>query len=164
SLAWVLSERGAMAAARDAYATARTVDATDLRNLLGKHLMLPMIYADTDHLAAERAGVAAGLSALQHELPAAAAALSEEKLLDGFAYHLYPGMDEIASAIAQRADCFRTFAGMRARPSIVAPAIRADELDVLVYPELGMDACSFALAALRLAPRQYAGWGHPVTT
>ena len=53
---------------------------------------------------------------------------------------------------------------MRARPSIVAPAIRADELDVLVYPELGMDACSFALAALRLAPRQYAGWGHPVTT
>ena len=27
-----------------------------------------------------------------------------------------------------------------------------------------MDACSFGLAALRLAPRQYAGWGHPVTT
>ena len=27
-----------------------------------------------------------------------------------------------------------------------------------------MDATSFALAALRLAPRQYAGWGHPVTT
>src|SRR5262249_23662777 len=49
-------------------------------------------------------------------------------------------------------------------PSIVAPAIRADELDVLVYPELGMDACSFGLAVLRLAPRQYAGWGHPVTT
>src|SRR5438552_167878 len=195
SLAWVLSERGAMAAARDAYAAARTVDATDLRSLLGKHLTLPMIYADTDHLAAERAGFAAGLSALQHELPAAAAALSEEKLLDGFrwtnfflayqgqddralqaayaslvaqaidagasrwrrriearpvtgprlrvgfasaffhvgtcgryfrswitdldrkrfevfVYHLYPGMDEIASAIAQRADCFRTFAGL----------------------------------------------------
>ena len=27
-----------------------------------------------------------------------------------------------------------------------------------------MDATSFALAALRLAPRQCAGWGHPVTT
>lgn len=81
-----------------------------------------------------------------------------------FAYHLFPGMDEVAEAIARRADCFRTFGGSRARPSLVAPVIRADELDVLVYPELGMDACSFGLAALRLAPRQYAGWGHPVTT
>jgi CRISPR-associated protein Csy1 len=81
-----------------------------------------------------------------------------------FVYHLFPGMDEVARAIADRADCFRTFGGSRARPSVVAPAIRDDALDVLVYPELGMDACSFGLAALRLAPRQYAGWGHPVTT
>lgn len=81
-----------------------------------------------------------------------------------FAYHLFPGMDEVASAIERRADCFRSFGGNRTRPSIVAPAIRADELDVLVYPELGMDAGSFALAALRLAPRQYAAWGHPVTS
>jgi protein O-GlcNAc transferase len=81
-----------------------------------------------------------------------------------FVYHLFPGIDDVARAIAHRADNFREFGGSRARPSIVAPAIRGDELDVLVYPELGMDACSFALAALRLAPRQYAGWGHPVTT
>jgi protein O-GlcNAc transferase len=81
-----------------------------------------------------------------------------------FVYHLFPGMDEIASGIAARADVFREFGGTRARPSTVAPAIRDDVLDVLVYPELGMDACSFALASLRLAPRQYAGWGHPVTT
>jgi CRISPR-associated protein Csy1 len=33
-----------------------------------------------------------------------------------------------------------------------------------VYPELGMGAVPFALAALRLAPLQCAGWGHPVTT
>ncbi|HTS21520.1 MAG TPA: tetratricopeptide repeat protein [Casimicrobiaceae bacterium] len=81
-----------------------------------------------------------------------------------FVYHLFPGMDEIAQAVAGRADRFRSFGGTRARPSIVAPIIRDDDLDVLVYPELGMDACSFALSALRLAPRQYAGWGHPVTT
>ncbi len=81
-----------------------------------------------------------------------------------FVYHLFPGMDQVAQAIADRADCFREYGGSRARPSVVAPAIRDDALDVLVYPELGMDACSFALAALRLAPRQYAGWGHPVTT
>ncbi len=81
-----------------------------------------------------------------------------------FVYHLFPGMDEVSMAIANRAECFRSYGGTRARPSIVAPAIRDDALDVLVYPELGMDSCSFALAALRLAPRQYAGWGHPVTT
>jgi CRISPR-associated protein Csy1 len=81
-----------------------------------------------------------------------------------FVYHLFPGIDEVAGAVAARADCFRTFGGTRARPSVVAPVLRDDALDVLVYPELGMDACSFGLAALRLAPRQYAGWGHPVTT
>ena len=81
-----------------------------------------------------------------------------------FVYHLFPGMDAIATAIERRADCFRSFGGSLAYPSIVAPVIRGDGLDVLVYPELGMDWTSFALAALRLAPRQYAGWGHPVTT
>jgi predicted O-linked N-acetylglucosamine transferase (SPINDLY family) len=39
-----------------------------------------------------------------------------------------------------------------------------DALDILVYPELGMTAELFPLAALRLAPVQCAGWGHPVTT
>jgi CRISPR-associated protein Csy1 len=52
----------------------------------------------------------------------------------------------------------------RWRPSQIAPRIRADALDALVYPELGMAAVTFALAALRLAPLQCAGWGHPVTT
>jgi predicted O-linked N-acetylglucosamine transferase (SPINDLY family) len=81
-----------------------------------------------------------------------------------FVYHLFPGMDDVASVIERRADCFRSFGGTRSRPSVVAASIRGDALDVLVYPELGMDPCSFGLAALRLAPRQYAGWGHPVTT
>jgi CRISPR-associated protein Csy1 len=81
-----------------------------------------------------------------------------------FVYHLWPGIDDIAQAIAARADHFRTFAASRSRPSVVAPAIRDDALDVLVYTELGMDVTTFGLAALRLAPRQYAAWGHPVTT
>lgn len=81
-----------------------------------------------------------------------------------FIYHLWPGMDEVASEIHARADTFRSFGGSDARPSIIAPAIRADDLDVLVYPELGMDVTSFALAALRLAPRQLCAWGHPITT
>jgi CRISPR-associated protein Csy1 len=44
-----------------------------------------------------------------------------------------------------------------------ARAIRDARLDLVIYPELGMDARVFALAALRLAPRQACAWGHPVT-
>jgi protein O-GlcNAc transferase len=36
--------------------------------------------------------------------------------------------------------------------------------DALFYPEVGMDPATGALAALRMAPLQIAGWGHPVTT
>jgi predicted O-linked N-acetylglucosamine transferase (SPINDLY family) len=36
--------------------------------------------------------------------------------------------------------------------------------DIIFYPEVGMDPTTCALAALRLAPLQVAGWGHPVTT
>ena len=42
--------------------------------------------------------------------------------------------------------------------------IGQDQPDVIFYPEVGMDPVTCALAALRLAPLQVAGWGHPVTT
>ena len=38
------------------------------------------------------------------------------------------------------------------------------ELDVLLYPEIGMDYTTVRLASLRLAPVQAASWGHPETT
>jgi predicted O-linked N-acetylglucosamine transferase (SPINDLY family) len=46
----------------------------------------------------------------------------------------------------------------------IAAAIAAAELDVLVFPEVGMDARTRLLSCLRLAPAQAAGWGHPETT
>lgn len=42
--------------------------------------------------------------------------------------------------------------------------IREANLDVLIYPELGMNALTAKLASLRLAPVQMASWGHPETT
>lgn len=42
--------------------------------------------------------------------------------------------------------------------------IAQDRPDAMFYPEVGMDPATCALAALRLAPLQIAGWGHPVTT
>ena len=79
-------------------------------------------------------------------------------------YPLSGGIDEVTQAITARADRVRPFVGGDALPSTIAPVIRAERLDVLVYPELGMGQVTFALAAMRLAPRQYAAWGHPVTT
>jgi len=45
-----------------------------------------------------------------------------------------------------------------------AEVIHRSRLDVLIYPEVGMDRTTLALANLRLAERQFAGWGHPETT
>jgi predicted O-linked N-acetylglucosamine transferase (SPINDLY family) len=42
--------------------------------------------------------------------------------------------------------------------------IRNDNLHVLIYPEIGMDAITVKLAALRLAPIQCVSWGHPQTS
>ena len=81
---------------------------------------------------------------------------------DVHVYHLLPGVDALAQRLAARADTFRHCPWWR--PSQLAQRIRADALDVLVYPELGMGTATFALAALRLAPLQCAAWGHPVTT
>ena len=46
----------------------------------------------------------------------------------------------------------------------VAHEIRRAELDVLIYPEIGMDPRHQTLAALRLAPVQCALYGHPATS
>ena len=45
-----------------------------------------------------------------------------------------------------------------------AQLIVEQNLDVLLYPEIGMDTTSKALACLRLAPLQIASWGHPEST
>ena len=45
-----------------------------------------------------------------------------------------------------------------------AKLIERRQLDALIFPEVGMDADTLALATLRLAPRQFASWGHPETT
>ena len=45
-----------------------------------------------------------------------------------------------------------------------AKAVSDARLDVLVYPEIGMDATALRLASLRLARVQLASWGHPLTS
>ena len=43
-------------------------------------------------------------------------------------------------------------------------AMREDELDILMLPDVGMTAASRILASHRIAPVQFTAWGHPITT
>ena len=43
-------------------------------------------------------------------------------------------------------------------------AISGRQLDAILYPEIGCDALTVKLAALRLAPIQAVAWGHPETS
>jgi protein O-GlcNAc transferase len=69
--------------------------------------------------------------------------------------------DSLTAAIRDRAD---HFVHQDMPFEKLATSVKAAYVDVLVYPELGMDAKLYALAALRLAPVQVCGWGHPVTS
>jgi len=42
--------------------------------------------------------------------------------------------------------------------------IAAEELDILFYPDIGMDPYTYFLAFARLAPVQIVSWGHPETS
>lgn len=76
-------------------------------------------------------------------------------------YSLTTEADTLTQDIAAASDIFRTVSGSLAE---IAEILAHDKLDVLIYPELGMDGVTFALATQRLAPIQCCGWGHPVTT
>ena len=81
---------------------------------------------------------------------------------ESFVYYTNEWVADDTRRIAAGASTFRHLPG---RPlHTLAQQVAADELDVLVYPELGMHPDTFALAGLRLAPVQCAGWGHPDTT
>ena len=76
-------------------------------------------------------------------------------------FHLGAAADEETALAKQRAAKFH--GGMRPF-ELWARLIHGSKLDVLIYPEIGMDATTAKLAAMRLAPLQAASWGHPETT
>ena len=78
-----------------------------------------------------------------------------------FGYHL--GQAEDATTAALAAACTRFHRGPRDDAGWIA-AMRADALDVLIYPEIGMHPTAVRLATRRIAPLQCVAWGHPVTT
>lgn len=81
---------------------------------------------------------------------------------DTVVYHTNPQRDALTNRLEAAAGTFRNAAGLGLLE--LARLIADDNLDVLIFPELGMHPMIFPLAAMRLAPVQCAGWGHPVTT
>lgn len=78
-----------------------------------------------------------------------------------YGYHVGRKKDATTREIERHCHAFRHLSGdMRGN----AAQILKDRLHLLVYSDIGMDPLTTQLAALRLAPIQCKGWGHPVTT
>lgn len=79
-----------------------------------------------------------------------------------YVYHTNLKRDSLTDSVQRRATKFvdaGTFSLFALAKSIVQ-----DQVDVLIFPELGMHPLLFALASMRLAPVQCMAWGHPVTS
>jgi len=84
----------------------------------------------------------------------------DRSVFEIFLYHTHVVEDDLTNRLRAASDHF-----VQAEESFAffLKQIRADRLDILIYPELGMDRIVYLLAAMRLAPVQICGWGHPVT-
>ncbi|MEE9496795.1 MAG: tetratricopeptide repeat protein [Desulfobacterales bacterium] len=78
-----------------------------------------------------------------------------------FCYHIGNKTDAITKLFQDRSDHFCQIGG---NVEAAARQIISDNLDVLVFTDIGMHAPATQLAGLRLAPVQCKGWGHPITT
>lgn len=85
----------------------------------------------------------------------------DKSRFETFVYYTNTVNDDLTEAVANAADHFKL---LNKPPLETADEVWADELDILVYPEIGMNGKTCVLSAMRLAPVQCAGWGHPVTT
>lgn len=85
----------------------------------------------------------------------------DRQLFEIYCYYTGNNPDPITQEFQRYSDKFYHIPG---NLPAVAPQILADNLHILVFPEIGMDAPTIPLASLRLAPVQCVAWGHPVTT
>lgn len=76
-------------------------------------------------------------------------------------YHVFPKNDALTQEVRSHSDAFYQIPDDL---EAVCQQIRADNLHVLVFPEIGMQPLMTQLAALRLAPVQCSSWMHPVTS
>jgi predicted O-linked N-acetylglucosamine transferase (SPINDLY family) len=78
-----------------------------------------------------------------------------------YCYHIGQRVDAVTLEFRALSDRFRHFP---APLEAIAAQVLADQLHVLIFTDIGMDARTSQLAGLRLAPVQCTAWGHPVTS
>lgn len=69
--------------------------------------------------------------------------------------------DEFSKFIQTRVDYFEVLSPVLA---VAQQQLAKQQLDILFYPDIGMEAFTYFLAFARLAPIQCTTWGHPMTT
>jgi protein O-GlcNAc transferase len=69
--------------------------------------------------------------------------------------------DSVADFVRQNADHYEQ---LPLQVAVIGQTVAVADLDILYYPDIGMDPITYALAQFRLAPVQCVSWGHPVTT
>lgn len=78
-----------------------------------------------------------------------------------YCYHTGQIADQISRQFELHSDRFYHFPNAL---EAVCQQIQADQLDILIYTDIGMDPMTTQMVGLRLAPVQCTAWGHPVTS
>lgn len=78
-------------------------------------------------------------------------------------YHLDTKEDEETALAKTLVDIWRDRRSISTVDGWLSSA-KADQPDVILYPELGMSSLTAYLASHRLAPLQISSWGHPITS
>lgn len=98
------------------------------------------------------AGTRSTLGALQHR---------NREEFEVYLYYTDRKTDFMTQEFERESDFFHH---IPANLEAICDRIIADQLDILVFPDIGMHPLTTQIAALRLAPIQCVCWGHPVTT
>jgi len=86
---------------------------------------------------------------------------ADTQKIEIYCYHTGSDTDLITEQFREYSHVFRHIPH---NLEAVCQQIIDDKLHILVFPEIGMDAPTIQIAALRLAPVQCSAWGHPVTS
>lgn len=88
--------------------------------------------------------------------------LLDRERFEVFVYYTGHWRDAVTREIEASVEHYARLNGVEAAE--IAQRVKSDSLDVLIYPEMGMEGTGYMLGAMRLAPVQCVAWGHPVTT
>jgi predicted O-linked N-acetylglucosamine transferase (SPINDLY family) len=87
--------------------------------------------------------------------------LCDRQTFEIHCYYIGNSPDTITQEFQGCSDVFHHIPG---NIEAVCQQVLRDNLHILVFPELGIDPLTFAIAGLRLAPVQCVPWGHPLTS